>query len=65
MSAAAQLALPVTATLPLDPVALATIEPAIRRGAIYRDLDLDSWQIACIEQARRLVLAGTYPKAGR
>ena len=62
MTAGAQMALPVEATLPLDPAALLDLSPK-ERGRHYAALDLDSWQIACVEEARRRILAGTYPGA--
>lgn len=64
MTGAAQMALPVEAKLPVDPYELLDLEP-IERGYFYNEVDLDSWQRACTEEARRMVLAGTYPEAGR
>ena len=65
MSAAGtQLRLPVS--IPIDPrvLAEADIEP-IERGYLFNALQLDSWQRQAVEEARRMVLAGTYPGSGR
>ena len=58
---ASQLALPLEAKLPLDPHALLDLPP-IARGELFNDLDLDSWQRACIEEAIRMLRAGEYPE---
>lgn len=62
MTAAAQLAMPVEAKLPLDPFELVDLA-AIERGKLYNRLSppLDSWQRQAVEEALRLVVAGAYP----
>jgi hypothetical protein len=52
---------PAGLTLPLRPEELVDVDPA-SRGKLYVQLDLHSTQIQCIEQARRMLLAGTYPE---
>ncbi len=54
------------ATLPVDPRSslLVDLEP-IERGRLYVAAGLDCWQIACVEEALRMALAGTYPEAAR
>lgn len=47
------------AALPLRPHELVDVGP-LDRGKLYNDLDLDSWQRACVEGALRMVKAGTY-----
>jgi hypothetical protein len=61
-AASSQLQLPPGARLPIDPTDLVDVEP-IDRGRAYNVIDLDSWQRACVEEARRMVIAGTYPEA--
>jgi hypothetical protein len=51
-----------TGALPLHPEELVSLEP-LARGKAYNLADLDSWQRACAEEARRMVLAGAYPVA--
>lgn len=60
MSAAQLTLAPPAPALPLDPLELVDVS-AGDRGRLYNALDLDSWQRACTEEARRLVLAGSYP----
>jgi hypothetical protein len=45
--------------LPLDPNEVARLL-ALERAALDRELQLDPLQVASIEQAVRLVIAGTY-----
>jgi hypothetical protein len=45
--------------LPLDPNEVARLL-AHERASLYRELQLDPLQVASIEQAVRLVIAGTY-----
>lgn len=59
MTAPAQLTFAPKATLPLDPAELTGLVP-LDRGKLYNALDLDSWQRACAEEARRRVLSGHY-----
>jgi hypothetical protein len=47
------------AKLPLHPKELVALDPS-ERGAFFNALDLCSFQRACTEEARRMVLAGTY-----
>lgn len=60
MTGVAQMALPVEAKLPIDPFELVDLE-ALERGHFYNEVDLDSWQRACAEEAIRLLRAGNYP----
>jgi hypothetical protein len=64
VSPAAQIALPVEAKVPVDPAALVDLAP-IERGRLHAAADLDCWQIACVEEALRMVKAGTYPQGPR
>jgi hypothetical protein len=45
--------------LPLNPAEVAQLSSP-ERGALYRDLELSTLQIAAIEEAVRRVIAGTY-----
>jgi hypothetical protein len=51
---------PPAAKLPLNPEELAELS-AHDRAQLYNLVVLDSFQRACAEEARRLVLAGRYP----
>jgi hypothetical protein len=48
-----------TSKLPLHPEELVGLDPS-ERGAFYNQLELCSFQRACAEEARRLVLADNY-----
>lgn len=47
-------------SLPIDPTALAGLEP-VERGKLYNGIDLDPSQRQCVEAALRMVEAGSYP----
>ena len=63
MTAATQIALPLGG-LPLDPYGMRNLSP-LERGRYYAALDLDSWQVGCIETALRMIAAGRYPNEAR
>ena len=54
-----QLTLAPIARLPLDPHELINLDSS-SRGQLYNDLDLCPLQRGCAEEARRMLIAGTY-----
>lgn len=60
----AQIQLP--ATLPLDPHSvLAAGRTPGERGELYNALNLGPLERYCVEEAMRLIVAGTYPETAR
>ena len=64
MTAAKQLTLAPTPTLPLDPHELLGLDPA-ERGLLYNEVDLDFQQRACAEEALRTIARGEYRENAR
>ena len=50
--------------LPLDPIEVSKLL-SYQRAALYRELDLDRFQIAAAEEAVRLLVAGRYRKVAK
>jgi hypothetical protein len=48
---------------PIDPRVLVDVPP-LERGRAYNEADLDHRQRAAVEEAIRMVRAGTYPSGG-
>ena len=64
MSATRQLRPTLDSTMPIDPRSLVGVPP-IERGTAYNVADLDHRQRQAVEEALRMVVAGTYPEAAR